>query len=442
MYIIIFFISVIFSIFILLNMQNKLYRRLTIFDPGILFVSLFAACYLLPSLAILFFGEIDDTGLLLSNDSANRVSLYGVLFIWAFTISYLSIGRGSRSRIGVRQSNIELPSLNSCVILYVVLFLASRITLAQFGASGAESDDYSLQYLVRSQMPSLVSQALNISRNLQFVLIYLILSYCFSLDTNRVLQWPLVTIGGLLVVEMLVTKSRATFVIFLLLYFGARAFYGKSVGIKWEIFITFLVVLAMNTFAIMRSGDSSFGDASVASIPSEFMSIYRNAVHLISIEGTGEFVNTPGVSYFQSIISFIPKQLYEDKWDLNLWYVTEYFPEYLAEGGGAAFGIIPEAIVNFGLISIVFQAIVIAFVIRVGSLMAYRYSLNRPNLWVLYYLLCFGFIYPMIRSDSFALIGSLFYGFFIPLLIIYLLLKVGILRQSAGFPYSSTRKSA
>ena len=190
----------------------------------------------------------------------------------------------------------------------------------------------------------------------------------------------------------------------------------------------FLFVFLLGIFSFLREPSIGIADIDWLSVlvPSEFSSIYNNAMHLMTLQGTSGFSDTPGNSYLQSLISFIPKQINVDKWDLATWYVGEYFPGHAAIGGGLAFGMIPEAIVNWGLLSIVFQAFIVALIFRVAYFSAYRKRDAMPGIIVVFYMYCYAQIYTLIRSDSFAIINSLILGFVVPFLIVFVLSRIRI----------------
>ena len=142
---------------------------------------------------------------------------------------------------------------------------------------------------------------------------------------------------------------------------------------------------------------------------------------MISAKNSSSFVQPPGNSYLQSFIAFVPQQFNPQKWDLPSWYVNEYFPAYAKEGGGLAFGIIPEAVVNWGIYSIIFQAFIIAAIIRVAYFSSYRVRFKQVDIRVLFYLFCFSNIYSLVRSYSFSLIAGLMLGFIIPVLGVYII---------------------
>jgi hypothetical protein len=182
----------------------------------------------------------------------------------------------------------------------------------------------------------------------------------------------------------------------------------------------------MGIFALKRVTSSGAISLDLVSmmIPSEFISIYFNAHHLASISNTSEYLQSPGSSYLQALIAFIPKQLNETKWDPASWYARAYFPDYADSGGGLAFGIIPEAIINWGLISIVFQSLIVVIIYKIAYSYACRNRSFGANFWVLFYLFCISNIYNVVRSQSFSIISGLFFGFLLPFFLLFFLSRI------------------
>jgi oligosaccharide repeat unit polymerase len=206
---------------------------------------------------------------------------------------------------------------------------------------------------------------------------------------------------------------------------AAYLIYRRPIGLIREGALATIFVVIIGVFAFKRIDADRIIDPSLIDIliPGEFISIYGNAIHWASMLGTQDFVAPPSSSYLQSLIAFVPKQFNAEKWDLADWYVTQYFPEYAAAGGGLAFGIIPEAMVNWGLFSVVFQAFIVAFIFRAAYFSAYANRARGANVWVVFYLFSFASIYQVIRSNSFSIISGMVLGFAVPFLILLVLSK-------------------
>jgi oligosaccharide repeat unit polymerase len=419
-----FTIATIIGIISLIKIQQT--GRRTLFDPGLIVVVLFSLCYLLP--AYLFFIDPNNVAwqfMSIDVQTVEMVSLYGFVFMVFFTIFYIAIPNLFSSKINFVSTIKRRPEL---YLFLIVLLCIIRNFI--FWKYGVRSGDYIDQYVVRAAIPVLLNQMLNVSGGVLWMFIYALLSSCFSsCSRNKSLSY-IGIVFLIFFVEMLLSNSRSMFVFLTIVTIVTYIFYNRPFGIKKEIFYSSVFVLIMHVFSFKRELHFSAASVSLLNIliPAEFIMIYRNAAHLVSMSGTLEFVQPPGNSYLQALTSFIPKQLNEDKFDLSSWYVKEYFPNFADVGGGLAFGFIPEALVNWGLISVVLQAFVIAFIIGVSYKYAQRTKSSGPNIWTLFYLFCFANLYQLIRSESFSIISALILGFIIPYLFL-LAFKCNILQK-------------
>lgn len=383
---------------------------------------MFSLCYLVPTLAIVLGANIVQIDNLAN---VEQLSQYGFLFVLSSVFFNKVLKRFPHRRVSPAISINMYWSPKTCFIGFLSFFLITKIITGYYGVGDAT--DYSQQYVVRASMPQMINQTIMLLHSFQWMFIFLLLGSSFGSSTRKYSLRFIGFVFFVLLVDMWITNSRSNFVTFSILFMAAYTLYNRPIGLKKEIGFAILFVLIMGIFAFKRvsSGDAISFDLIGILIPGEFVFIYSNALHLVSIYSTSEFMQPPGSSYLQALIAFIPKQFNEGKWDPSTWYVKEYFPAYAEAGGGLAFGIIPEAIINWGLISIIFQALIIVIIFKI----AYSYAcMNRssgPNVWVVFYLFSFSQIYQVIRSQSFSIIGGLFLGFVVPFLMLLVLSRIG-----------------
>ena len=414
-----FFIAVIVALVVLVLIQPA--GRRTIFEPGVLIVELFSLCYLLPALAIMSGADILPIE---NEDYVETISLYGFLFVVSFVSFYVLLKSYSNWRI------FPAPEVNvswqpaQCLIGFATFFVLAKLIAGYYGVG--DSAEYAQQYIVRASMPPVINQLIVIIQSLQWMFVYLLLASSLSgADSGRSMRFVLI-VGLIFAGEMWFTNARSNFVTFCIVFMAAYILFKRPIGLAKEMLLATLFVVIIGVFAFKRLDPERVVDPSLLDIliPGEFVSIYANAVHWASMLGTQDFVAPPTSSYLQSLIAFVPKQFNEGKWDLAGWYVTQYFPEYAEAGGGLAFGIIPEAIVNWGLISIVFQAFVLAFLFRAAYFSAFANRAGGANVWVVFYLFSFAQIYQVIRSHSFSIISGMVLGFVVPFLILLAISKI------------------
>lgn len=426
MFTLMFFIAVMVAIPILIFIQPS--GRRTIFEPGVLVVELFSLCYLLPALAIMLGANILPVE---NPDYVEKVSLYGFLFVISFVLFYVSLKRFSRLRVfPARNVNVALRP-EKCLMGFIAVFAISKMIGGYYGIG--DSPEYAHQYIVRASMPPIVNQAIQFFQSLQWMFVYLLLGSSLS-DPDRVRSRRyILAVTIIFVGDMWLTNSRSNFVTLYIVYMAAYMLFNRPIGLLKEAIIAVLFVVLIGLFAFKRLDPERLVDPNLLDIliPGEFVSIYDNAIHWVSMLDTTDIVMPPSSSYLQSLIAFVPSQFNEGKWDLASWYVRQYFPAYAEAGGGRAFGIIPEAIVNWGLLSIVFQAFVIAFLFRQAYFSALANRAFGSNVWVIFYLFSFSHIYQVIRAHSFAIISGLILGFVVPFLILFIYSRI---RWSLGRP--------
>ncbi len=417
-----YFLATITAFIILIGRQKK-YSR-TIFEPGVVIIGLFSLCYLLPgtamALGVELWPEIDYS-------INENISLYGIVFISGFVFFYVSMSNVFRLRIFPAKSLNINWSPGTCFIGFILTFGITQIILSSYGIG--DSGNYAAQYVERAAMPLMVQQLLNLLNPMQMMLISMTLVSSFA-NSNRKQSMKFVWLIFFIVLgEMWISNSRSHFVSLLFVSTAVYMLYRRPIGLKKEMLISIFLIVLLGVFSLKRLEPGTSINLNFISvlIPGEFAIIHHNAMYLLSLT---EVPQPPGSSYIQSLIAFIPSQINASKWDLATWYIGTYFPEYGRQGGGRAFGIIPEAIVNWGLISIVFQSFIIAATFRLAYYSACRAQLFRSafgaqqykiDVRVLFYLYCILNIYQIIRSHSFAIFVGLILGFVIPFLAIYFL---------------------
>lgn len=415
MYTLLFFISSIIAFVVLI--KNLPIGRRTIFEPTVLVLGVFTLCYLVPTIIVVLLGSIIP-GIDYQVSNVELLSQYGVLFVISFVFFCVTLKKLLPWReFQAKNLNINW-SPKKCFFGYIILFIIVRLILKYYGVG--DSGEYTDQYLDRAAIPKIIAQAISLLQAFQSMFFYLLLASNFDSSTRKYPLRYIALVFVVIVLDMWFTNSRSILVSNSILFMVAYTFYERPLGLKKELACAIIFITIVGLFSLKRESSAQVGSLSLLAIlvPGEFVIIYKNALHLISISGTSDFIQPPGSSYLQALIAFIPMQFNEGKWDPASWYVGEYFPLFAETGGGLAFGIIPEAIINWGLISIVFQAFIVAFIFSVAYSYAYRNRFLRSNIWVIFYFYCISLIYHEIRNQSLTFIVGLFNGFVVAFLIL------------------------
>src|SRR5260370_26063259 len=111
----------------------------------------------------------------------------------------------------------------------------------------------------------------------------------------------------------------------------------------------------------------------------EFESLFGNAWDIWRRKSVDGLHDIPFQLYLSDFFAAVPSQLLPfEKMDYATWYLTSFYPEIRNAGGGLAFGVVPQAILGFGLPELAIRAAAL------GVLYAWlrRYSLTHANmLW-------------------------------------------------------------
>lgn len=400
----------------------------TIIEPGVLVVMYFALCYLLPMLAI-------DLGLdlLLPDDpeAIDRLAIYGVLFMGSFTVFYRSACRFIPVQKVFRERPRDYVDPKWCLLAVIVFLAAKKMVLISYGLG--ETKEYLEQYVVYAGIPVAMVQALNLMQSVQWILLYLFLTTSFAAAPGKRSFRLIWIVFAVYIFDMVLTNSRSNFVTLSLAFAAAHNYYRRPLGLAAEITVALAGVFLLSSFSFLRVPELEREFSWInAVVPGEFASIYSNAIHLLSVAGSTGFISPPGNSYLEALIAFVPSQFNPDKWDLASWYAKAYFPEFAEAGGGLAFGFVPEAVVNFGWVSIVFQSFVVAVLLRGAYVLARQEGSSAPGMWVLFYVFCITQAYHVVRSSSFTIISGFVIGFVIPYLIVRLISTVMKASKQAG----------
>lgn len=124
-----------------------------------------------------------------------------------------------------------------------------------------------------------------------------------------------------------------------------------------------------------------------------------------------------GLTYFESIFSFLPSFFYSNRPELlTEWYVRNYDYNVYNKGGGLAFSIISEGIVNFGYLGGILGGIITGAL--VCFITKYMRQIDKPFFNILLGLVTLSFCFLLQRSGIGPMLKVYLFGAFIPLFII------------------------
>lgn len=376
-------------------------RRLSYVDPGIVFLTVVAIYSILPLLtteAMNFnFGALQDARLA-------RIALDdGIISTTIANANAIMTGFGTAYLL-VRAPRI--PSLgptppHSIAALWVMFGLAVLVQTGLYLAGGGGGDSYGDEYLLIQSLPIVVIQILNVLTNLFYVALFGLMVYYFR--TRRI-----VIVAGLILLSfglfLVVTGARTPLV---LTAFAAIVCWDHLYRRIPPLLIATLFVFVVATFLALGTIRAGASSLSAAFAQSEFMAVFVTALDIRQIYLAGSSLDMGTTLLLGDLLRLVPQQVLPfEKIDPASWYVTTFYPEYAAQGGGFAFGMLAEAALSGGSVPALIRGLVLGTVLS-GAL---NLLTKRSSIWsyIIYVWLVIS-VYQSFRDTTFTLFGRFFF---------------------------------
>jgi len=342
-----------------------------------------------------------------------RIAWLYVAHLLGFAFAYLAV-RGRLPAVRLRPVPPSVPTVLALATAYL-LIVGFEVGLGLF--YNTTSNSYAESYLVGQRLPLVMTQLLDHVRGMQYPLSLAIMTVLFrSYRTAR----PAIILWLLLATSLgLARLGSRTEVVLLLL--SATAMYHMLVtplSARVVAGIAATGLLGFLAFGIVRSGNIV---ANPFASSTEFDVLFANAVHLARIMRTSP--HFPVALYWADLARLVPQQLVPfDKLDPAGWYVTRFFPEYAASGGGLAFGTIAEAVLTGGVVSALLRGAALGLCFA----MIYRACLRRSrSFWVFVFCVWLTTLcYQSFRNTTFSVAVLIVYRFLPAVVLVTLLTSV------------------
>ena len=153
---------------------------------------------------------------------------------------------------------------------------------------------------------------------------------------------------------------------------------------------------------------------------SEFGVIFANAVEIDRLKAIGATRELPAGFAFADFLALVPQQLLPfAKTNAGIWFLTEFHPWMLDQGGGLAFGAIAESVLGSGVLSALWRGAAIGLIF---ALLHRRVALGKPTMWALcFYVWLTVSSYQCFRATTFALIVPFVYQFVVAWVLVTIL---------------------
>lgn len=137
-------------------------------------------------------------------------------------------------------------------------------------------------------------------------------------------------------------------------------------------------------------------------------------VNILNDLASGNLNLKYGFTYFESILSILPRFFYSNRPEsLTEWYVRTYDYNVYSKGGGLAFSIISEGVVNFGYFGGILGGIITGSLICIIT--NYMRKVDKPFFNILLGLVTLSFCLLLQRSGVGPMLKVYLFGAFIPL---------------------------
>jgi oligosaccharide repeat unit polymerase len=332
-----------------------------------------------------------------STDEVANVAWYYAAHLVGFALAYL-IARG---RLPLTVPEVRPPS--APVIMAV---LAGYLVIQGFWMFlglfyDTSSSSYVASYLVGRRLPLILAQLVNHLNGAKYPLELVILVGLFAKYSTRK---PLI-VGWIAFVAILTFVRLGSRTELALLVMSAGMMYHLLVRPIPPAIIALGVIAGVGTFALlgMARGGLGYGGASDMNpflYPSEFDVLFGNALELYRASVQGSLNDVPTALYFADVAALLPQQMAPfQKVDPAMWYVTTFYPEYAAWGGGLAFGTMAEAALTGGWPSAAVRGVVLGLCFA-G---VHRLFIRRSNSYwaVVFYVWMTTLSYQSFRATTF-----------------------------------------
>ncbi|MBY0526636.1 MAG: hypothetical protein K2R98_24785 [Gemmataceae bacterium] len=336
------------------------------------------------------------------------IGWYCVVHLLSFAVVYV-IASG-RTPIAVPKfTKLSKTVLPGAVFLYIAITAFLFLVDVIYELS---PESYSETYLVTNRLPTALGQCYRVLRDSRYVLEIVVL---VVLGRNWRTTYPLIIgwVGGIIVLTYIQAGQRTTMML-LLLAVGMTYQYLVRPLRLWQVVIGGVFTLCLFEIAgIVRSESvqpvadlqfDAFGHHS------EFESIFANAYDVYVLKESGQIPELPWHWHVSDFISLIPPQLLPfENTSKALWYLRTFYPEYAASGGGLCFGVVPESILGWGWVDLVWRGMVIGILLS----LAQRYwAAHQNSFWAfVFYIWLTISCYWLFRWTTFVLLPFWFYRF-------------------------------
>lgn len=397
--------------------------RLSYIDPGLVFLSVVAIYSIIPLLtteAMNFnFGALQDARLtrIALDDGIISTTVANANGVMAgFGAAYLLLRRPRMPELGA-------SAAHSVAALWLMFGVAALVQ-AGLALAGRGAETYADEYLLIQSLPVFAIQVLNVLSNLFYVALFGLMIHYFQARQLRTVAALVLFSAALFLVA---TGARTPLVLVLFAAIVCWDHLYRRIPPPAMGLLFLLVIGAFLALGAVRGGSLS---VAAAFAQSEFMAVFVTALDIRQIYLTGSSLDMGATLLIGDLLRLVPQQIMPfEKIDPASWYVTTFYPEYAAQGGGFAFGMLAESALSGGFLT----AIVRGFALGIVLSLAINLLIRRRTIWAyIVYVWLIVSVYQSFRDTTFTLFGRFFFQF-LPAVLLCVLLA-SLLRRQAHPP--------
>lgn len=378
--------------------------RLPLDEVGLWYVGIALAYTALPLIVYLALGmewtPFNDLRLFISQPApamVGRVGWHFALYLLTFAGVYLLV-RGRAALPASEPPRVPGALATSAFLLWTFVTVSLLIPRLFFDLS---SSDYYESYRVVQQLPLLLRQWLRLASGIGLVLELVLLLWIFGDWRNR--RWIAITWLVFEAVQTVVTAGARTELMLMLV--AIVFLYHRTVRpIRLSVAVAGALVALVGFTALgYYRNYRMIQDAAALSTPvsaGEFESVFANAVDIYERKAADELGDIPPGLTMSDLVAPIPSQLLPfPKSSMSDWYLGRFYLSVQEQGGGLAFGVVPQSMLGAGIPELLLRAALVGFLFGWATRVAAR---NPRRLWVVIgYLWLTLYAYQSIRASTF-----------------------------------------
>lgn len=283
------------------------------------------------------------------------IGLYSMLYIGAFSGGYL-IARGNcPSRVAIKGDWRYAP-IHAIVVCIVIVQLLIEIVNRSYKLTLGSYWD---MYIAIDRMPMILKQLYSHAQG--WFVAFLVMGGAFLFGRYKKYRYVIYLCAGTAIFRVFyVMHSRFDVMLILgvcILHYDRLV---KRLRL-WKVLLAGgLVFLIFDVAGLMRSGERA---EAFWMNGGEFEAMFVNALDLRVKRDAGMVDLSPFSVVLSNVVNVVPQQVLPfRKVVLSSWYVDTFYEDYKNTGGGLAFGALSEAVIGYGIVDLLVQALVLGLV--------------------------------------------------------------------------------